>query len=74
MSRQLHSPWFDLPNGIWGWVKHMKLLIVQFPPFPCSFTSPWSKYSKMQNAGETKHLYAYMKENYTYKGRGHLNY
>jgi hypothetical protein len=25
-----HFPWFNLPNDIWGWVKIMKLIIVQF--------------------------------------------
>jgi hypothetical protein len=29
MSRSPHSPWFDLPNNILGWVQNMKLLIVQ---------------------------------------------
>jgi hypothetical protein len=28
ISRPSHSPWFDLPNNIWGWVQNMKLLIV----------------------------------------------
>jgi hypothetical protein len=26
MPRPLRSPWFDLPNSIWGWVQNMKLL------------------------------------------------
>jgi hypothetical protein len=25
MSRASRSPWFDLPNNIWGWVQNMKL-------------------------------------------------
>jgi hypothetical protein len=33
MSRPPHSPLFELPNDIWGWVQNMKLLIVQRPPF-----------------------------------------
>jgi hypothetical protein len=37
MSSRLHSPWFDLPNYILGWVQIMKLLIVQLPPFSCYF-------------------------------------
>jgi hypothetical protein len=28
MSLPPHSPWFDLPNNIWGGVQNMKLLIV----------------------------------------------
>jgi hypothetical protein len=27
MLRPSHSPWFDLPNGIWGWIRNTKLLI-----------------------------------------------
>jgi hypothetical protein len=27
MSCPPHSPWFDLPNDIWGWVQIMKLLL-----------------------------------------------
>jgi hypothetical protein len=33
MPRPPHSPWFDLPNNIWGGEQNMKLLIVQLPPF-----------------------------------------
>jgi hypothetical protein len=43
MSRPPHS--FYLPNNIWGWVKNMKLLILQLPPFSCYFTPICSKHS-----------------------------
>jgi hypothetical protein len=33
MLHPTHSPWFDLPNDVWGWVQYMKLLIVPLPPF-----------------------------------------
>jgi hypothetical protein len=36
MSRQPHSPRFDLPN-IWGAVQNMMLLVVQLSPFSCYF-------------------------------------
>jgi hypothetical protein len=29
MSRTPQSPWFDLPNDMWGWVQIMKLLIAE---------------------------------------------
>jgi hypothetical protein len=35
MPRPLHSPWFDLPNDIWGCVKIMTPLTVQLPPCSC---------------------------------------
>jgi hypothetical protein len=35
LSRAPHSPWFDVPNNIWGGVQNMKLLIVKLPPFSC---------------------------------------
>jgi hypothetical protein len=25
MPRPPHSPWLDLPNDIWGWVRYMKI-------------------------------------------------
>jgi hypothetical protein len=28
IPRPSHSPWYDLPNGIWEWVQNMKLLAV----------------------------------------------
>jgi hypothetical protein len=40
-----HSPWFDLPNNIWGGEQNMNLLIVQLPPFSCHFIPLWSKCS-----------------------------
>jgi hypothetical protein len=43
MPRTPHSPSFDLPNNIWGWVRNMKLLIVQLPPFSCYFIPLCSK-------------------------------
>jgi hypothetical protein len=45
MLHPSHSPWFDLPNNIWGWVQNMKLLIVQFSPFSCYFIPLRSKFS-----------------------------
>jgi hypothetical protein len=45
MSRPPHSPWFDLPNNIRGWVRNMKLLIVQLPSLSCYFIPLWSKHS-----------------------------
>jgi hypothetical protein len=35
MPRPPHSPWFDVPNYIWGRVQIMKLLILQLPSFYC---------------------------------------
>jgi hypothetical protein len=49
-----HSPWFYLPNDIWGWVQIMKLLFVQFLPFSSHFIPLWSKYSPQYPA--LKHL------------------
>jgi hypothetical protein len=45
MPRPPHSPWFDLPNNIWGGVQNMKLLIVQLPPFSRHLIPLRSKYS-----------------------------
>jgi hypothetical protein len=39
------SPWFDLPNDIWGWVQIIKFLIVQLPPFSRHLIHLRSKYS-----------------------------
>jgi hypothetical protein len=41
MPRPPHSPWFDLPNSIWGWVQNMKLLIVQL--LSCLIEKPLKK-------------------------------
>jgi hypothetical protein len=37
VPRPPHFPWLHLPNDIWGWIKNMKLLIVQLCPFFCYF-------------------------------------
>jgi hypothetical protein len=44
MLRPPHSPWFDLPDYIWGWVKIMKLPTVQLSPFSRYFFPLNSKY------------------------------
>jgi hypothetical protein len=38
MPRPPHSPWFRLPNDIWGWIQNMKLLTV------------FIKYDKLKNS------------------------
>jgi hypothetical protein len=40
-----HSPWLDLPNDVWKWVKIMKPLTVQLPPFSYYIITLRSKYS-----------------------------
>jgi hypothetical protein len=40
-----HSPWFDLPNEVWGWVQIMKLSTVQPSPFSAYYIPLRSKYS-----------------------------
>jgi hypothetical protein len=57
MSRPPHSPWFYLPNDILGWVKIMKLLIVQLPPFSCYFIPLRSKFSS-ESCSQTPSVYA----------------
>jgi hypothetical protein len=32
-----HSPWFDVPNYIWGWVQIKRLHIVQLHPLSCYY-------------------------------------
>jgi hypothetical protein len=39
-----HSPWLYLPNNIWEWLKIMKLLTVQLPPFSRHIITLRSKY------------------------------
>jgi hypothetical protein len=40
-----HSPWFDLPNNILGWVQVMKFFVVQLPPLSFYFIPLLPKYS-----------------------------
>jgi hypothetical protein len=40
MPRPPHSPWFHLPNDIWGWVRIMKLFTVQLSPVSSSLLGP----------------------------------
>jgi hypothetical protein len=61
-----HSPWFDLPNDVWGWVQIMKLPVVQlslisrfFIPVrsaPCSQT-PLSLCSSINMTDRDSHPY-----------------
>jgi hypothetical protein len=45
MPYRSHPPWLDHSNYTWGRVQVMKLLIMQFSPTSCHFTSLRSKYS-----------------------------
>jgi hypothetical protein len=45
MPHPPHSPWFEVPNNIWGRVQILKLLAVQLPSFSCHFIPLWFKYS-----------------------------
>jgi hypothetical protein len=47
MSCPPHSPWLDLPNYIWGWIRNMKLLNVTVRLFSRQIIPPpKSKYSQ----------------------------
>jgi hypothetical protein len=47
-----NSPWFDLPDNIWGGVQNMKLPIVQLSPFSCYFINNFIKILNTHCASE----------------------
>jgi hypothetical protein len=52
-----HSPWLEVPNGIWGWVQIMKFLVMQLPPFSRHLVPFRSKYTSQNPV--LKHLSVY---------------
>jgi hypothetical protein len=57
MYRTPHSPWFNLPNNIWGGVWNMKLLIVQLSPFLYYFI-PLIRIFSLKSCSQTPLVYA----------------
>jgi hypothetical protein len=54
-----HSPWLDLPNGIWGWVQIMKFLIVQLPLFSCHLIPSYVQIFFSEPCSQTPAVFAW---------------